>query len=221
VKITESKILALVAKGEGANLAIWPTMPSEDEIARTLCAFANTRGGWLVVGVGSRRPNLDEQNPALDKRHITLVAQEDLKPPIEMAIGQVHSARSVGGYLLAVQVAGSDDRPHSVPGSGKAKREIMVRVGTANHVAEGATLNAMRSQRTSGKPKDALEQKILDWMTKRARRAGASDQDATPLEFSQAAKVGLRRASKAFIHMEREGLLMGRGERNDRMYALP
>ena len=44
---------------------------------------------------------------------------------------------------------------------------------------------------------------------------------ATPAEFCHSPNVGLRRASKAFISLERAGCLIGFGGRSHRMYALP
>ena len=133
----------------------------------------------------------------------------------------MNSVRTDAGHLIAVHVNTSDDRPHSVPGPSRGKREILVRVGTANHTAEGATLNALRSHRTQGQPSDALEAKIMTWLTLREEEALGELPDTSPAEFGQQANVGLRRASKAFINLERAGLVIGRGERSHRWYALP
>jgi hypothetical protein len=221
VNITEQKLRARVSAGEGPNLELQPRLQNDSDIAEALCAFANTRGGWLVVGAAPSGPWPGLQKAKQDMSRIRLVAEEDIKPALPIAMNSVACSNSEHGMVVVVQVDRSDDRPHSVPGAGKSKRDIIVRIDTGNHVAQGATLNAMRSHRHHGQPKDALEAKILSWMLKRSRKAPTAAGDASPEDFSKAGKVGLRRASKAFINMEMEGLLVGRGDRGKRMYALP
>ena len=215
MNITAPELLELIAKGEGSHVEFQRELPDDDELARILCAFANTRGGWLIVGVDDDLSPCGCPYPEDALSRLRLVAEEDLKPPLNLAATRV---RNGAGFLIAVHVDISDDRPHSIPGS---RREIIVRVGMINDVAEGATLNALRSHRTQGQPKDALESKILAWVGQREQESRNSAGDASPALFSKAANVGLRRASKAFISLERAGLLIGRGERSHRMYALP
>lgn len=207
----------MIAKGESSHLELQRELPDDDQLARVLCAFANTRGGWLIVGVEKDGNPCGSPNPRNALSRIRLVSEEDLKPPLKLA---ATSVRCEAGFLIAVHVKTSFDRPHSIPGTG-SRREIIVRVGAANHVAEGATLNALRSHRTQGQPKDALETKILAWIAQREQESPDPAGDASPALFSKSANVGLRRASKAFISLERAGLLIGSGERSHRLYALP
>jgi hypothetical protein len=217
VNTTVSELLKLIAQGQGSHVEFQRQLPDDGELARILCAFANTRGGWLIVGVNPDGSLCGCPTPKEGLTRIRLVAEEDLKPRLNLA---VTSVRSEAGFLIAVHVNTSNDRPHSIPGV-RPRREIFVRAGTTNHVAEGATLNALRSHRTQGQPKDALESKILVWIGQRESESQHRAGDATPALFSKGANVGLRRASKAFISLERAGLLIGHGERSDRMYALP
>jgi len=207
----------MISQGASSHVEFKRELPDDDELARTLCAFANTRGGWLIVGVDDDGSLNGCPDPKDALSRIRLVAEEDMKPSLDLALTSV---RCEAVFLIAVQVNTSFDRPHSIPGP-RSRREIMVRVGGTNQVAEGATLNALRSHRTQGQPKDALEIKILDWIAHRELESKGPAGDASPLLFSKAANVGLRRASKAFISLERAGLLIGCGERSHRFYALP
>lgn len=217
VKITEAELLRKIATGEDSHTEIRAELPDDDTLARTLCAFANTRGGVLIVGANQDRTLCGCSNPKDALTRIRLVAEEDLKPAVNLAMSSV---RCKSEYLIVVQVGHSFDRPHSVPCS-KRKRDIMVRVGTANHVAEGGTLNALRSHRTQEQPKDALEVKILEWVAHREQDSKEPSGSASPEIFCKAANIGLRRASKAFVSLECAGLLMGYGDRSHRFYALP
>lgn len=217
VNLTEPDLLRLIAKGENSRLEFQSEVPDDETLARILCAFANTRGGTLLVGVDEDGHTLGCADPADAMSRIRLVAEEDIKPPLDLASASV---RLEAGILVVVKVNHSMDRPHSIP-CAKRKREIIVRVGTGNELADGGTLNALRSHRTQEQPKGPLESKILEWIAARERDAGDPLGSATPELFSKAANVGLRRASKAFINLECAGLLMGAGDRTHRFYALP
>ena len=52
-----------IALGEGYKTEFQEKLPSVEHIARTLCAFANTKGGTLFVGIKSS----GELNHNLDK----------------------------------------------------------------------------------------------------------------------------------------------------------
>jgi hypothetical protein len=55
VRLSAEDVLAALAKGEGTRREFKRTLPRDDKVARTLCAFANTRGGLLLVGVTDRK----------------------------------------------------------------------------------------------------------------------------------------------------------------------
>ena len=217
MNIKEAELLKRIAKGENSHTEFRRELPDDDTLARTLCAFANTRGGWLIVGVNEEGRLCGCPDPKDVMSRIRLVAEEDLKPPLNLALTSV---RSAARFLVAVQVKNSFDRPHSIP-CAKRKREIIVRVGTTNHVAEGGSLNALRSHRTQGQPNGALESKILAWIAQHERDAKDLAGGVSPELFCKAANVGLRRGSKAFINLECAGLLIAQGERSHRFYALP
>jgi Putative DNA-binding domain len=49
---TPANLLAIIAKGESEEVEFKSTLPPDAVLARHLSAFANTRGGILIVGVG-------------------------------------------------------------------------------------------------------------------------------------------------------------------------
>ena len=51
MNLDADSLRALIAEGEGVRLEFKRGLPRPERLARTLCAFANTRGGLLVVGV--------------------------------------------------------------------------------------------------------------------------------------------------------------------------
>ena len=49
--LTTDDLIELVRQGEGRRLEFKRGLPRGDRVARTLCAFSNTNGGILLVGV--------------------------------------------------------------------------------------------------------------------------------------------------------------------------
>lgn len=217
MNITAPQLRELIAQGAGSHVEFARECPADDALASVLCAFANTRGGWLVVGVDDDRSLHGCADPKDVMTRVRLVAEEDLRPPLNLALSSV---RLDEGLVVAVRVNHSRDRPHAVPGD-RRQGEILVRAGRSNQIADGATLNALRSHRTQGQPKDPLESKILAWIERYEHESDVIAGDASPEVFSKAFNVGLRRASKAFVSLEKAGLLIGHGDRYHRLYALP
>lgn len=217
MKISEAEVLRLIIKGENSHMELRETVPGDDPLARTLCAYANTSGGWLIIGVDEDRKVAGCEDPADVLTRLRLVAEEDIKPPLTY---EVHEIETKTGIVITIHVNRSNERPHSIP-CAKRKREILVRIGLGNEIADGGTLNALRSHRIVTHTKDPLELKILEWMAHREKEAKEPLGSVTPENFGQAANVSERRASKALVSLECAGLVIGAGDRYHRFYALP
>ena len=48
------EIKKLIGQGEGVEIEFKPSFPTQHELAKTLCAFANTFGGIFFIGVSNK-----------------------------------------------------------------------------------------------------------------------------------------------------------------------
>jgi len=215
--LTESELLEMIAEGEGRSLEFKRGLPRDEKLARTLCAFANTRGGWLLVGVNDNRTLHFCPRPGDVEESIRRVAREFLEPPLDV---ETSAVSCVTGTVVAARINASPQRPHRVV-NGPREEEIVVRVGSSNRVAGGATLNALRAQRSGSRARSPLEASILAWVAERTRLAEDPGGDATPAAYGRAFNIGVQRARRAFVRLERDGLLVAYGSRNRKFYALP
>lgn len=210
-----SEIRRLVARGEGKGLELKEGLPRDVKLARSLCAFANTRGGILLVGVTDKGGFKGAPRPRDSMARLRAVAAEHLDPPLEVQVGSLR----VGEVALVwCSVPLSPTRPHAVLGD-SGEREIVVRVGSTNREATGATLAAIRP-RASDKGLDPLERKVLDWVARSARRASANGEGVTVAAFARAHNVGVQRARRAFAQLELAGRLVGHGAGARRVFGL-
>lgn len=214
MQIDPAELARRIAEGEGKSLEFKRGLPGDAKVARTLCAFANTRGGWLLIGVGDRGELVGAPRPRATMERLRAVARERLEPALALEVGR---AELEGCSLVWCSVPISPLRPHAVLGDG-GEREIVARVGASNRRASGATLRAIESQRASGASLDPLQRKILAWVSEQARGA---ESRATVAAFARAHNVGLQRARRAFTQLELAGRLIGHGARALRAYAIP
>jgi predicted HTH transcriptional regulator len=217
VDLSEEELLELVATGEGRTLEFKRGLPRDERLARTLCAFANTRGGWLLVGITDNGGVHGVHHPRKVVENVRRIAREFLSPPLEVR-GQI--VKKNGVSVVACQVGTSRARPHSVL-HGEEDEEIVVRVGASNRIARGPTLAALHSRRDGGKPRNALEKRILAWVERRTSASEVPGGDATVERFAQANNIGVHRARRAFTSLERNGLLLGHGMGARRVFHLP
>jgi predicted HTH transcriptional regulator len=217
VDISEAELLERIAEGEGRSLEFKRGLPRDERLARTLCAFANTRGGLLLVGVEDDGRIVGAPRPRETASEIRRIARDFVEPPVRV---EVRPVRCEEGVVVVARVNVSPERPHRLLRSDR-DHEIVVRVGASNRVARGATLAALRAQRTASRPRNELERQILAWVRKRVRRSSHPGGDATPAGFGKAHNIGVQRARKAFVRLENDGLLVGHGRGSGRYYGLP
>jgi len=212
--IEPTELARTIAAGEGKSLEFKRGLPRDAKVARTLCAFANTRGGLLLIGVGDRGEIVGAARPREAIERLRSVARERLEPVLAVQVGTVLLE---GRRVVWCSVPISPDRPHAVLGDA-GEREIVARVGASNRRASGATLASIRAQRASGAKLDELQRAILRWIGERGR---AEPGGATVRAFSRARNVGLQRARRAFTQLELAGRLVAHGSGARREYALP
>lgn len=215
---TPEDIAALAAEREGRKLEFKSGLPRDEKTARSIAAFANTRGGFLLVGVGDRGEILGAPHPRETLERVRAIARECVEPPVEVRSGIVDVS---GRPIVWCSVPLSPRRPHAVVHAG-GERETVVRLGSSNRVATGPTLAALESaRRGSASGLDPLQRAVLAWVAERGRASSRPDGDATVQGFAKARNVGVQRARRAFTQLEIAGLLVGHGVGAKRTYAVP
>lgn len=126
-EVTESDILNLIENGVRESRTLdykrdWPAdRDARAEIAKDVCAFANTMGGDIVFGVDDRKTgvaveivpvvvgNLDQELLAL-----TSYLRDTLEPRVAGALLTHEVSMAVGGNVVILRVAPSLSAPHRV-----------------------------------------------------------------------------------------------------------
>lgn len=217
MRLSALDILECTAGGEGTRLEFKRVLPRDERAARTLCAFANTRGGLLLVGITDRGRVHGVHRPESVTARLSSLAEGKVDPPLRPEIQVVQVA---GPRVVACSVPFSSARPHAVV-LADGEREILVRVGASNRVADGPTLDALSRSVAARRGKDLLERRILAWLALAARDRARPAGGATIAAFARATNVGEARARRVFVRLEGRGLLLGHGSGRTRTYTVP
>lgn len=213
------EVLRIVAEGEGSRIEFKQGLPRREKVARTLAAFANTRGGHFLVGVGDRGEILGAPHPRDTAAELRAIAAEEIDPPLKPRVEIVLVADQP---VVVATVGLSDARPHAVDRGG-GQHELPVRVGSSTRAASGPALKALtlagRSEGLAGL--NPLERDVLTWVAGRPDFDGNGAPNATPQAFAKSRNIGVARAKRAFVKLERAGRLVGFGRGAQRTYGRP
>lgn len=214
MQLTAVEIISSLSKGEGMRVEFKRLLPRDERAARTLCAFANTRGGLLLVGVTDRGRVHGLHQPDEVEARLRRIAQAWIEPglTVESQVVHVH-----GPKIVACSVPFSRERPHAVMTS-DGKRQFLVRVGASNRVADGATLSALRASRRNRRGLSHLEEAILEWVGRHGPTPKIPGGTATVARFARLHNLSEIRTRRLFVKLESLGLLVGHGAGRARIY---
>jgi predicted HTH transcriptional regulator len=118
------RLRKLVSEGEGAQLEFKRKAAFPEKIVHEMIAFANTKGGILLVGIGD-----DGSIPGLkypeDDSHLIQQSLKHCKPPLPVTESAIHIAAN--RTVLYYEISESTRKPHYFTSQDKAK-ESFVRV---------------------------------------------------------------------------------------------
>ena len=102
-------IKRLILQGEGTTLDFKKTITSNEKIAKSLVAFANNKGGQLLIGVADDGTIKGVKSEDEERYMITKAAHQFCKPAIEPEFEEIYVDDKL---VLVVKIAASDTKPH-------------------------------------------------------------------------------------------------------------
>ena len=121
-EMTPDDLRNLIQTGEGKYLEFKKTVPSPEKIAREIAAFANTKGGTILVGVDDYKNITGIKSYYEEEYLLQKAANDSCVPAVPIRIELVHN----GIYdVMVVQVSESEVKP--IYNKSKKKRLVFVR----------------------------------------------------------------------------------------------
>ncbi|MFW5760926.1 MAG: helix-turn-helix domain-containing protein [Cyclobacteriaceae bacterium] len=188
--------------GEGDELEFKQAINDEYKIAKTLCAFANTKGGVLLVGVKDNR-TICGIDPDEERHLIEKAANFCCSPAVKIEMNDLYLEPDNGQkeekIILQVVVPESNEKPHfALNVSGEKHAYIRQQDNTL--LAGKKMLQVLKSQKHNINIKlSNNEKRLIDFLQKHNK--------VSLQKYMQLVNIGKRRARRELDDMLRKGMI--------------
>jgi len=203
-KMSVDDLKRLVKTGEGKYLEFKRTVPSVYKISREISAFANTRGGTIIVGVDDNHSILGVDAYHEEEFLIYEAAHELCKPAVPVKIEVLPTENR---DILIIFVPEAIEKPVYI--TNKNRREVYLRRADESIIATRQQAEIMRNK--YGETGVSFEygpneRKLFQYLNEYER--------ITVNEFSHLINVTTYRASKILVNLVSAGVLKLLNHRN-------
>jgi predicted HTH transcriptional regulator len=181
-------IKKLILQGEGTTLDFKKTITNNEKIAKSLVAFANNRGGQLLIGVADdgsiRRVKSEEE----EKYMIIKSAHQYCKPAIEPEFEEIYVDNKL---VLVAKIPQSNTKPHYALDENK-EWWVYFRVKDKSILASKIIIDVLKQQHLeSGQLINYTnqEQKLLQFLHTERRITLKQFSKLTRSSYKQAQKI--------------------------------
>lgn len=133
-------IKKLIFEGEGVTLDFKKTITKCEKIAKTMVAFANNKGGRLLIGVADDGSIKGVKFEDEERYMITKTAQQYIRPALEPVFEEVYVDDKL---VLIVNIEQSDIKPHYALGE-DGKWWVYVRVKDKSVLASKIVVDVLK-----------------------------------------------------------------------------
>ena len=190
-------IIQKINKGEGEDLDFKQTISSASKIAKTICSFANHKGGTFLVGVSDNKSFLGVKSED-EKYMLDLAAQFYIKPPLALRIFEWEFGNKT---ILEAVVPDGIDKPYYAKGD-DGKWWAYIRVQDKSLLASKIVLDVIK--RNNGKQPNIVqytrhEENLLKYLRGNER--------ITTKEVCKLLNISRWRAQKILVSLVSAGIL--------------
>ena len=191
-------IKQLIFEGEGVSLDFKKTITSCEKIAKTMVAFANNKGGRLLVGVADNGEVKGVKSEEEEKYMLTRAGTFFCKPALEPIFEEVYFDNRI---VLVVTIKESDLKPHYALGDDK-KWWVYIRVKDKSLLASKIVVDVLKgSSREQGVfiEYSSKEKALLEYLEENER--------ITTKEYGKILNLSRRRAQRILVNLVLSGVI--------------
>ncbi|MDI6602278.1 MAG: ATP-binding protein, partial [Thermoanaerobacteraceae bacterium] len=122
-----NELLNIIKKGEDSKTQFKSKVDSINALAAEMCAFANSEGGYLIIGVDDNGSITGVQDVKSLNQWIANAANQKIEPPIDVTTENVLYEDKV---VVVIKVPAGYNKPYAAN-----KTEFWVKVGSDNRRA--------------------------------------------------------------------------------------
>lgn len=192
------EIKSLIQKGEGTNVEFKQTISSSKKVAKEIAAFANTKGGYLFIGIDDSGNPVGVNSPEKEREALLTASNVFCSPPVPIDIMNTSLDKKP---VLIVRVHEGKEKPYHCTANSDTER-VYIRVKDKNLMASKDVVKSIKNECYHKRKKDKLDKnqrKLVDFLKE--------NEKVTLREFKKFANLSKRRASKILFKMVRTGLI--------------
>lgn len=200
--MSHQDVLKLIEEGEGFHIEFKRRVTSPEKIAKPMIAFANTKGGIILLGVDDDGTIIGVESEKTEVELLGFAGAKYCDPPIEPMIDIVPFN---GKDVIVVTIKESPQKPHQYLGededSGGTK--VYIRVNDKTVLASKEVVKILRDEGPDGEPLEITigenERRLFRYLEQNER--------ITLRQFSKLVNISERRASRILVKLVRAGVL--------------
>ena len=204
--MTYKDVNRLIEDGEGFEVEFKRKVSSPEKIARTLIAFANTKGGHILFGVDDDGSIVGVES---EKSEVDLIEQAGTF----FCVPEIHPEIDIvpfdGMDVIVAYVPESANKPHMFTGNvngdaqGGEETRVYIRVNANTVMASKEVVRILRSERVDARP-----MKIeIGENEKRLFKYFETNERITVPEFAKLVNISDRRASRILVALVHAGVV--------------
>jgi predicted HTH transcriptional regulator len=187
-----ASIKSLILQGEGVTLDFKKTITNTEKIAKSLVAFANNKGGKLLIGVADDGTIKGVKSEEEEKYMILTAAHQCCKPAIEPTFEEIYVDDKL---VLVVNIPESDTKPHYALDDQK-KWWAYIRIDDKSVLASRIILEVLKHDHKNDGVLISYsdnEKKLLEYLEANGK--------VTLKEFSKLLRCSYRKAQKILVNL--------------------
>lgn len=215
--MTPQELIELISEGESSKVEFKRKTSTVAKIAKEISAFANTKGGFLIIGVDDDGSIVGVHSEKSEIDLIENACEFYIDPPITPLIEVVNINHS---DIVVAQIKEGHRKPHCIlledKDSNKKIRRAYIRIGEKSIMASRGMYRLMTYENDDSKQlKLSIGEK-----EKRLFAYLSMHEKATVKDFARLVNISTRRAERLMIRLVRAGVLQIHNESTTDYYTL-
>ncbi|RYE34609.1 MAG: winged helix-turn-helix transcriptional regulator [Sphingobacteriaceae bacterium] len=200
----------MIIEGEGVTLDFKKTITSCEKIAKTLVAFANNKGGRLLIGVLDDGTIKGVKSEDEEKYMITRAATFFCRPALEPFFEEIYVDDRL---VLVAEIKASDMKPHYSLGE-DGKWWVYIRTNDKSMLASKIVVDVLkRSNNEDGVliEYSSKEKALLEYLQ--------TNQRITVKEYCDLLNLSRRRAQRILVNLVLSGVIIVHTKEKEEYYT--
>jgi len=203
--MNRKELIDLIEEGENIQCEFKRHFTTPEKIAREMIAFANTKGGYILLGIDDDKKIIGVESEKSEAEMINDAANNYCEPPLEFKINYIMYK---GKEIVSVAVPESNNKPHRLQDYQKdfdiTKAIVLIRVNDKSMKASKEMVRIMRANTGNL----TLQKYTIGTTEKNVFEYLAKKEKISVKELSNLANISDRRASRTLVKMVRANLLV-------------